>query len=154
HYDKVNNPTSIVDTSNYPWPAGIRPSSRGLIVYDDRYRVTSVPTSYDGGDDPFDKGQAQPYGPEIAAGNGALPAMRLLDNRIKLQSFAYDWLDNVRSSDDDQHTAPDRSFGTATYATTGPFPQPHRFVSSTQGGTTIAASYDAAGNTTAVTVTR
>jgi RHS repeat-associated protein len=160
NYDLVDNPVAIVDQSTYSWPAGIEAASRGTlaqpITYDDAYRVTKVPTLYgpSGGatsPDVFSTGKAMPYAPEIAAGNESFPFTLPLANRVTGQWFGYDWLDNVQTADDDQHAAPDRSFGVASYPPTGPVNQ---LVSTAQNGTSIAATYDPAGNTTSVTVTQ
>ena len=78
-----------------------------------------------------------------------------LANRPRSQSYVYDFLDNVRFSDDDQHAAPDRSLGEEQYFLGGGLtPVPDQLVSANQRGTSTTLGYDRAGNTTSVTVAR
>ena len=160
-YDQVDNPTGINDVSPTAWPAGILPAQH-TAKYDDLYRVTSVTTTYgpNGGTDTF----SLPYAAEVLAGSQAFPATVVpqtttggshTPTRVQSQTFAYDFLDNVKTSADDLTVVPDRSFGQAQYGATsllGSFP--NRFVSSSNAnGAGVAATYDPAGNTTSMTVT-
>ena len=150
-YDGAGNPTTIADQSTGAWPAGSSPVTREL-TYDDAYRLINATLTY-----PSGNGFKSPYAAEEQKGDHSFPAPAPLPNpatRPTFQSFSYDWLDNVLASDDDLHVAPDRSFGAGTYPPTANNGAANRLLSTTQGGTTIGASYDAAGNTTGVTVTR
>ena len=155
-YDQVDNPTGINDVSPTAWPAGILPAKH-TAAYDDLYRLTSVTTTYgvSGGTDAF----SFPYQAEVLAGSQAFPAIvvpkQKSPTRVQGQTFAYDFLDNVQTSTDDQNDVPDRSFGQARYGASSLLgPVPNHFVSSSNAnGAGVTATYDQAGNTTSMTVT-
>jgi RHS repeat-associated protein len=164
-YDAVNNPTTIADSATYPWPSGTLAPTRQL-GYDDSYRLTSATTTYGtaGTTDVFTPTPVAPgwppYQTEVASGDDSFPYLLPLANRVASQTFTYDWLDNVRLSDDDQHAAPDRSFGTATYATAASSmlsAQPNHLTGAAQAGpngASIQVGYDYAGNTNEIIVSR
>lgn len=144
-YDNVDNPKTINDGATYPWPAGSLAPSRAL-GYDDLYRLTSVTTTY--GANGSDSFASPPYAPEVGSSNLSFPYLEtppLVPDRVESQSFGYDAIDNMTSSDDDMHVAPDRSFGSATYGVAlAPGQgqgQPNRFETSTaSNGTKIGAT--------------
>jgi RHS repeat-associated protein len=157
-YDEVSNITEIRDFRNdADWPAGAKPVSRKM-QYDDLYRLTRVDYQYPGGSDIF----VSPYSAEI---NGQTDPRRprpaghkLLGTRPSWQSFSYDWLGNTTSTEDDLHAFYDRSLGTISNDASG---KPYQIVGASQpvtagphNGTITNASYDAAGNLTAMKLTR
>jgi len=152
-YDIVGNPTQINDfRTPAEWPAGAKPVSRAT-KYDDLYRVAQVDYSYTGGGDSF----VSPFAPERAGSSDPrrssnFPTHLLLAQRVKQQTFKYDWLGSLTTADDDVHAMWDRGVGpTTNYASAG---MPYRWKNAGDlavptwpgSGTAEALSYDEAGN--------
>ena len=156
-YDEVDNPTSILDgRSPSEWPAGAQPVSR-VMQYDDSYRLTELDYQYPGGTDTW----VSPFAAEDqgldASPQRAAPAPHVsFATRARVQTYAYDWLGNATSSSDDAGGFYDRSLGTITNGTSAAGPYQLRSAVSTGGASpgTLSAIYDAAGNTTGLSVAR
>ena len=146
-FDAVGNPLTTSDTSDpAQWPAGTKPVSLQTMKYDDTYRLGTNLTSYAGGDDAF----VPPF-----QGDPTYPPTGRTPNRVRSQTFQYDWLGNTQSSDDDAHIFADRSYGAVTNGAMGAAHGPHQLVSTAAaGGSTIQTAYDGAGNLTTLTVAR
>lgn len=141
-YDHVDNPTALYDyRTASEWPAGAKPRTRRIAV-DDLYRVTSV--TYGDADDTW-------VSPQTSA--AAIPSASFA-NRIRQETFAYDWLGNVSENHDDQNGFWDRSIGYVTNggAGFGPYQlaaaQPQKPNGSPSFGPQAQTHYDAAGNLT------
>lgn len=150
-YDAVGNPTLIHDHvspnqySNYSslLPIRIRGSK-----YDDLYRLIHIDYLYDtpSGAAAFDDG---PYEHELHTGDTRPVPLRIhLPTRVKDQSFAYDFMGNLKASSDDLNAYYDRSIGSATYGDANDGPNQLR----TADG--ITAKHDASGNLTELKVSR
>jgi RHS repeat-associated protein len=152
-YDVVGNPTSITDfRTATDWPAGAKPVSR-TIKYDDLYRVTQVDYAYPGGSDTF----TSPFAAELAGSTDPrqtnnIPTHLLPTQRVKQQTYSYDWLGSITSADDDAHAMWDRGVGpVSNYASAG---MPYRWKQAGDlavptwpgSGTAEALAYDEAGN--------
>lgn len=152
-YDIVGNPTTIVDARTASeWPAGAKPVTRN-IQYDDLYRVTQVDYAYAGGGDTF----ASPFAAERAGlssprQSGNFPTHLLPTQRVKQQTYKYDWLGSLTTADDDVHAMWDRGVGPMTnYSSTG---MPYRWKNAGDlavptwpgSGTAEALAYDETGN--------
>jgi RHS repeat-associated protein len=150
-YDGVGNPTRITDlTSPFslfgaPWPTGAKPGSKGF-TYDDAYRLSTVRVDYGVfGDDAF----VSPLAAERQRGDTTFPQLAGAPNRLRQETFEYDWMGNTTKADDDAHLA-DRSPGVVVNGGGGP----HQLMSATQGGATVTPTYDAAGNVVQLEITR
>lgn len=152
-YDIVGNPTAIADfRTDSEWPAGAKPVSR-TVKYDDVYRATQVDYAYTGGGDAF----VSPFAAERAGvtdprQSNNFPTHLLPAQRVKQQTYKYDWLGSLTTADDDVHAMWDRGVGPmTTYASTG---MPYRWKNAGDlaqptwvgSGTAEALSYDEAGN--------
>jgi RHS repeat-associated protein len=152
-YDVVGNPTAISDfRTESEWPAGAKPVTR-TAKYDDLYRVTQVDYAYPGSGDTF----TSPFAPERTGStdprqSNNFPTHLLPSQRVKQQTYKYDWLGSLTSADDDVHAMWDRGVGPiSNYATTG---MPYRWKNAGDlavptwagSGTAEALSYDEAGN--------
>jgi RHS repeat-associated protein len=152
-YDIVGSPTSIVDgRTATEWPAGAQPVTRN-VQYDDLYRVTQVDYAYTNGSDTF----VSPFAAELAGSSDPrqssnVPTHLLPSQRVKQQTYKYDWLGSLTSADDDQHAMWDRGVGPMTnYAGTS---MPYRWKNAGDlavptwpgSGTAEALAYDEAGN--------
>jgi RHS repeat-associated protein len=156
-YDVVDNPIEIRDFRNpAEWPSGAQPVTR-KIEYDDLYRVTRVAYAYPTGSDtwisPFaaedsgidsDPRRAQP-GPHVS-----------FDQRVKTQSFQYDWLGNTTQTDDDAHGFYDRSLGAIGNGTAlrGPYQLASAHGAGGPRGGSLTTAYDDAGNLVSLAVSR
>ena len=150
-YDRVGNPVEIRDWRDPDeWPAGAKPVSRSM-QYDDLYRLSRIDYHQTGGEDAW----TDPYAAEVLDNDRPQPSPRADfsagGKRVQWQSYAYDWLGNTLSTDDDQHAFYDRSLGTVTN-------QSYQLQSATQpSGTrngTLTATYDDAGNLVSLDVSR
>ena len=136
-YDLVGNPTDITDQRLAgEWLDGTKPVSRH-ITYDDLYRVTGV--TYSGTD--------TTYLPPTSGVANAAPPFGVLRARVGWQSYAYDWLGNIASSDDDEHAFFDRSLGTVTTSPGG-----NRLLKAKNSTSYLQTTHDDAGNLTSVIV--
>jgi hypothetical protein len=172
-YDEVDNPKEIDDGRlASEWPAGAQPVSR-TIQYDDLYRLTQIDYKYAAGSDtwtsPF---AAEDQGISPDPQRATPSPHQSFASRVNQQRFAYDWLGNTTSTNDDANGFYDRSLGTITngapaagrVATAGPYQiQAAGLATVTfgdDGSGTVAflgnltVAYDAAGNMTSVAVTR
>jgi RHS repeat-associated protein len=155
-YDDVDNPVEIRDFRNpAEWPPGAKPVSR-KVEYDDLYRVTQVDYESPGGVDtwvsPFD---AEDQGIDSDPRRGTPSPHVKFPTRVLQQSFAYDWLGNTTQTDDDVHGFYDRSLGAITNGAAAQ--KPYQLQSASAGGTnggSLGATYDDAGNLTALSVSR
>src|SRR5260370_11604234 len=95
-YEKSGRIISITDTTNASQcPSGLKPSTRTFSYYDD-YRLKDAATSYAGGDDPFNY---TPFAPELTLGNNTqYPPVSPEPNRVRDQSYSYDWLCNTNAA--------------------------------------------------------
>jgi RHS repeat-associated protein len=148
-YDTVGNPVMMTQpTSQAPlsaWPAGAQPWVKRQLAYWDDYRLESSAVRYASvtGDDPAGVA-GNPYtAAELAAASYPRPAAPSTGNRVRSQTFGYDFRGNVTSSTDDANDLWDRSLGTVSYT-----PGTDRLATSAQGG---SASYDASGNVSTLT---
>ncbi|WP_394834944.1 hypothetical protein LVJ94_51440 [Pendulispora rubella] len=149
-YDAVNNPTLIGDWRDpAEWPEGAKPVSRSL-TYDDLNQLRKVDYAFatSSGNDK----QVSPFEPEIASGDHTPVPEQKLENRVKQQTFNYDWQGNLVNSDDDAHAFFDRSMGSAMHGTASN--GPNRVSSAKLGEGKLDASYDAAGNLARMLVTK
>jgi len=160
-YDSVDNPTEIRDW-RLPdeWPAGAKPVTRQM-EYDDLYRVTQVDYRYAGGDDTW----VSPFAAEEAGDSSdprrAQPSPHVaFDKRVLRQTFAYDWLGNTSKTTDDSGGFYDRSLGSVTndLAHGKPYQLGAASNEATAAASTrkghLSATYDDAGNLTAMVVVR
>jgi RHS repeat-associated protein len=147
-YDKVGNPVTLTQPGNIglfsTWPAGAQPWTLRQLAYWDDYRLASSAVSYlgktrdDAADNPYTSA-------ELAAATYPTPAVPSTGNRVRSQTYGYDFRGNVTSSTDDASDLWDRSLGTVTYT-----PGTDRLANSPGAH----ATYDAAGNvSTLVTAT-
>ena len=145
-YDSVSNPKTIADNRNTSeWAAGAMPVQR-YFGYDALYRLTS--TIYDSSHDV----QVSPFTWEETNGSAA-PIPRSIPangKRVASQQIAYDALDNVTLSSDDQGMTYDRSLGAPGYTNTS---QPNQMTTFGPSGTSYVG-YDAAGNVTGMLLSR
>jgi RHS repeat-associated protein len=150
-YDLVRNPTEASDASPAAqWPPGARPVARRIMKYDDAYRLRQVDSFY-AADTPgsSDDIAVSPFAREESIGSIVFPGVDRATNRVRQETFAYDFMGNVISADDDAHLF-DRSTGTST-----PMPDRHNQVSSlAQANATANVTYDAAGNVARIEMTR
>ena len=143
-YDGVGNPTSITDSSVSTWPAGAKPASSRAFTYDAAYHLKQVDVQY-AGDSGQDDSFMSPYAAEEAHRGTLYPGAAATPKRVRQQTFTYDWLGNMASSDDDAHVFPDRSLGVIKNGgANGVGPQ--QLTSAASGGASLSAVYDAAGN--------
>ncbi|MGH7439148.1 MAG: toxin TcdB middle/N-terminal domain-containing protein [Polyangiaceae bacterium] len=157
HYDLVDNPTEIDDWRvASEWPVGAQPVSR-KIQYDDLYRAIRLDYVYPNGTDPW----TSPFAAEDSGfapdPRVALPSPHVkFTNRVLRQSFQYDWLGNMTSTDDDVHGFYDRSLGTVTNGTAmaGPYQIKSATASDLTMGGSLTTVHDAAGNLTSLAVAR
>ena len=112
-YDLVGNPKEIHDLApavQYDQPAW--PQRLRSMEYDDLYRVTSVAYGYD---TPNGMAVAEsPFLAEEATGDRTPAPRRLVGERIRSETFAYDYMGNILTNTDDQNATYDRSMGSAT----------------------------------------
>jgi RHS repeat-associated protein len=155
-YDEVDNPVEVRDFRNpAEWPAGAQPASR-KIQYDDLYRATQVEYEYPAGTDPWTSPfDAEDRGIDADPRHAQPSPHTSFANRVLRQSLQYDWLGNTTATDDDVHGFYDRSLGTVTNGTAalGPYQLKAASGAGTLGGS-LSATYDDAGNLTALTVSR
>jgi RHS repeat-associated protein len=151
-YDEVSNPTAIDDYRVVSqWPAEAQPVHRQF-VYDDFYRLTQVEYRYDGSSrwtSPFDAENNGAADPRLGA---PVPHVSY-DDRPRWQTYAYDWLGNTSSTDDDVKGFYERSLGTITNSTTKPYQLTSASNEATPGSPigregNVATAYDATGNLT------
>ncbi|HVU01275.1 MAG TPA: hypothetical protein VHE30_05970, partial [Polyangiaceae bacterium] len=171
--DLVGNPTIITDNRTPSlWPQGSRPVNRG-VTYDDLYRVIRVdyayqnpappgngqPVTTDGWISPFDQEmdavEANPFTPAIDARRAVPSPQANFVQRPVWQTYTYDWSGNTTATDDDVKGFYDRSLGTITNGTTtaGPYRITRATTTGAKGGT-LRPTYDAAGNVTALYVSK
>jgi len=155
-YDGVDNPVAIQDGRDpAEWPIGATPVNRTM-VYDDLYRITQVNAQYAGGNgwvSPFAAENSGPVDPRLAQPSPHVS----FPQRIGFQSFAYDWLGNTTSTNDDAQGFYDRSLGTITSGTAGSGPYQLQAAANAPGtpnAGALTAAYDAAGNLTSLAVQR
>jgi RHS repeat-associated protein len=159
-YDEADNPIQLLDKRDpTQWPDGAKPVNR-TVEYDDLYRVKHVQYSYSAGGDAW----TSPFAPELAQmATGQTPKSTpsphvSFDQRIKDESFTYDWKGNLVSGQDDAHGFYDRSLGTQQHgaADAGPYQlrsASNRDVGSTRAGDLITR-FDAAGNLAELVIKR
>jgi RHS repeat-associated protein len=159
-YDVVGNPIAIADLRDKAdWPAGAKPVTR-QIEYDNLYRATRVDYVYEDGSD----GWVSPHAAELSGLSDPrrpsdVPAHLVLPERVKRQTYIYDWLGSLTKSEDDRNAFWDRGMGPMrTHETAG---MPYRFrdagdraVASWPGEGWADATYDETGNVTRVRVSR
>ena len=149
-YDRVGNPTEIRDWRDpEEWPAGAKPVTRKL-QYDDLYRLNRVEYQYTSGTDDW----TDPYAAEVSDNQRPQPTPRAKfagGERVQWQTYAYDWLGNTLTTDDDQHAFYDRSLGTVGndgyQLSTAAIAQGDR-------SGNLSATYDTAGNLVSMDVMR
>jgi RHS repeat-associated protein len=161
-YDVVSNPVQILDhRPPADWPVGAKPVSRDF-AYDDLYRLTTSNSRYHvtdtaSGSDTF----ISPFSAELAGISDPRrqpPAPhKRPPTRVNQQIYAYDWLGNTTSTDDDLHVAFDRSLGAVTNNSAEG--KPYQFIAASQSGSashagSVTAGYDAAGSLLSLTVNR
>jgi RHS repeat-associated protein len=145
-YDDVSNPLKIADLTNLAsWPGGAKPASSKTFTYDDAYRLRTAQVQYGSGDDEF----VSPLAPEARRGDKTFPLIAGGGNRVRGETFQYDWLGNTTLSDDDAHL-PDRSPGAMTNGLAGP----NQLALATQGGVKVSPTYDEAGNVRELSISR
>jgi RHS repeat-associated protein len=129
----------VSDASISPWPAEAGPVKEIAYIYDDLYRLTGADSTYTsaGGGAPW----KSPFAPEISSGDTRPVPLADARNRIRKQSFAYDWMSNLSQLMDDSSSSYDRSLGTSlTVGPLGDGPNQLRAAASIQN------QYDASGN--------
>ena len=149
-YDRVGNPTEIRDWRDpEEWPAGAKPVTRRM-QYDDLYRLERI--DYDAGSSGDD--WVDPYAAEVSDNTRPQPTPRTqfaAGERVKWQTYAYDWLGNTTATVDDLQAFYDRSLGTVTnngyQLSTASQP------SGSKSGS-LSTTYDAAGNLLSMDVLR
>jgi RHS repeat-associated protein len=138
-YDAVGNPLFVRDVSTSQWPVEAGPVKEKAFSYDDLYRLTSSNSTYTGG-----SGNApwqSPFGPEISVRDLRPVPLNAARNRIRNQSFGYDWLGNLSKSTDDASASFDRSLGTnPTFGSLSNGPN------QLQTADAVQNQYDASGN--------
>jgi RHS repeat-associated protein len=141
--DPIGNPIGITDAAGAAWPVEASPSER-VFTFDDLYRVRSVqyhqvpPAQW-----------TSPYLPDETADPQGPAPQRTTQQRVKLQTFDYDWSGNTISTGDDADLNYDRSLGViANGDGTG------EGVNQLHAAEGVMAAYDAAGNLTDVRVER
>jgi RHS repeat-associated protein len=149
-YDVVDNATEVTDWRiASEWLPGAKPVSRS-VVYDDLYRVSKVDYHYAAGTDTW----VDPFEGDDLSHDQPHPSPRQsFGNRILQQTFSYDWLGNTNHTDDDAHGFYDRSLGSVTQDGAKPYQLKHAEQPGPNGGS-LDATYDEAGNLTALNVTR
>jgi RHS repeat-associated protein len=144
-YYPSGNVKKITDT-NANWPAYTKPPTRTM-TYDDLFRLQRIDTDYLGVNDTFSSPIMSAEKPLLTPVDSSPSG-----NRIRQESFTYDWKGNLTSADDNEHVF-DRAPGTLNYAGS----LPHQLTTSATIATpsvTTAPAYDAAGNITSIVVTR
>jgi len=149
-YDRVGNPVEVRDWRDpEEWPTGAKPVTRKM-QYDDLYRLSRIDYQQVGGEDPW----KDPYAAEVLDNTGTRPQpspradFSTGGKRVQWQTYAYDWLGNTTTTDDDQHAFYDRSLGTVGNGTT----KRYQLDGANNTGSTgtrngsLSATYDAAGN--------
>jgi RHS repeat-associated protein len=159
-YDRVGNPVEVRDWRDpEEWPAGAKPVTRKM-QYDDLYRLARIDYQQVGGEDPW----KDPYAAEVFDNTGTRPqpspradfSAEPGGKRVQWQTYAYDWLGNTTSTDDDQHAFYDRSLGTVGNGTTKRYQLDganNTGSSGTRNGS-LSATYDDAGNLLTMDVSR
>jgi YD repeat-containing protein len=155
-YDVMGNLTQANDwRTASEWPDANRPVRRNW-EYDSYSRLTK--TTYDYPSTSNTTWQS-PYAAENASSTmEPRPARHIsYSSRIKEETFAYDWLNNLVSNSDDKNGFYDRSLGTATF---GDSARPHRLTSASNRSTgstragELAVAYDDVGQVTAMVLQR
>ena len=151
--DAVGNPLTIGDGRvAAEWETGSMPVARAF-TYDDSYRVTQASYAYATGT------LGDSFVSPIAAVSADSPmSLASVTPRVRQQNMAYDWLGNTTSTTDDQSVFFDRSLGAIANGT--PTAGPNQLqnaghiaiLGKTESGGILAATYDAAGNTTSLEV--
>ena len=149
-YDRVGNPTEIRDWRDpEEWPAGAKPVTRRM-QYDDLYRLERI--DYDAGSSGDD--WVDPYAAEVSDNTRPQPTPRTqfaAGERVKWQTYAYDWLGNTTATDDDLQAFYDRSLGTVT--NNGYQLSTASQTAGSKSGS-LSTTYDAAGNLLSMDVLR
>jgi RHS repeat-associated protein len=148
-YDRVRNALEIAEAAPAAdWPPGARPALQTSAQYDDAYRLRQVNRRYSSPEAAASDDVAiSPLANEV--GKGAFPVVETAANRIRKETFDYDWMGNVTAADDDAHLF-DRSTGAVSLTPN----HPHRVASLKQGNVSATVSYDTAGHVTRVELTR
>lgn len=154
-YDQVGNPREVDDSATASGYGGSsEPVQTRQFAYDDVYRLTHSTASY-----AASALWSSPYAAEEAAGDNrpvpqqAPPGTPLPGNRMASQSFTYDALGDLTSSQDDLGMPYDRSLGTVTLGSvtsTGGVIGPDQL----RRADGIQAWYDEAGNLVQLQVER
>jgi RHS repeat-associated protein len=146
-YDRVGNPVEVRDWRDpEEWPTGAKPVTRKL-QYDDLYRLSRIDYQQVGGEDAW----IDPYAAEVLDNERPQPSPRADfsdgGKRVQWQTYAYDWLGNTTTTDDDQHAFYDRSLGTVTNdEPTNRYQLKEARVTQGSRHGELAAQYDDAGN--------
>jgi RHS repeat-associated protein len=152
-YDDMGNLVRADDFRNAAeWTNDSRPVRREW-VYDSYSRLTKTTYTY-----AAESNWKSPFAAENADPTRPQPAPQVtFTSRIKEETFAYDWLNNLISNTDDSNGFYDRSIGMTSFANAA---KPHRMTgasnrssSSTRQGE-LAVAYDDAGQVTAMVVQR
>jgi RHS repeat-associated protein len=154
-YDRVGDPTSMADSADAAqWPTGALPVLLRSLAYGDDYRLDHAKALYGGagsGTDQF----VPPYLPHESYPSLATP---IGDLRVKDQQFAYDDRGNMISASDDASDFYDRSLGVVTMNSGfGPGvvgPDQIKLAKSSDGLSSLSASYDNGGNLVEYSVSR
>ena len=135
HYDAAGDLIALDDRRDAnEWPRGAKPASKAM-RYDGAGRLTRV--------DSASRGDTLVLPAVHSMGPFATPPLRM-----KSQTFGYSWLGDMTSSDDDAHAFWQRSSGQLTYEDTAP----NRLVYAHGESASAMLSSDAAGSTTAITL--
>jgi RHS repeat-associated protein len=152
-YDQVGNPLSLSqgiangeggDEGSgaiipSEWPAGAVPTRARDLTYWDDYRLSGLSTSYaTPTEDDIADAPGNPY-TVTEVQSSAYPTQSPEANRVRAQSFTYDFRGNVTLSSDDMKDIWDRGLGGVTYVTSGN----DRLTGFAAGGT---VTYDSMGN--------
>ncbi len=133
HYDAAGDLIAIDDRRDAAeWPRGAKPASKAM-RYDGAGRLTRV--DYESRGDAF-------------LSTGLESRFAAPSSRIKQQIFGYSWLGDMTSSDDDAHAFWQRSSGQLTYDDHAP----NRLVYAHGESESAMLNNDAAGSTTAITL--
>jgi RHS repeat-associated protein len=144
-YDPVSNPVLISDSrTTAEWPGSAGPISATL-GYDDLYRLKSVGYA-------LAPSESSAQLPPFVPGDLAPISFQAPAQRSKSQTFGYDNMGNVTSSNDDAVAMFQRSAGTATYGSliSGGVVGPNQLARSVSDGGSYSTTYDAAGNLTSI----
>ncbi|WP_394847084.1 hypothetical protein LZC95_06400 [Pendulispora brunnea] len=147
-YDAMDNPLLVKDGRNpNEWLDGAKPVDRQL-SYDDLNQLRRVDYTYN--TPSKDDKQVSVFDAETKSGDTRPIPDGNQANRVRWQSYDFDWQGNLIKSDDDAHAFHDRSLGTMTYgpATNGP----NRVASAEGIRGRAQATYDRTGNLTKLTV--